>query len=218
MTSGDPKNTRLAGHSAGFTLIEVMGAVAVLGISYVMLATASIQGLQAIGQSQLRIKASLIADQALTELELAAELGQLIEVRTDEYAEDPFVITVDVINMAEFYDGAGTEAESADLIDFLAAEAAGTFAPFRESNWLLGYLREVRIAVVWQERGNEIAVTRTAFIYDQKAFMENEKNSAAEIDPDATAPDTQSSRSSNTRSGPGNSNSTGQDNASETTR
>ena len=63
----------------GFTLLEVLGAVAILGISYMVLATAAIQAMQGIGQSQRRIEASLIADQTLIDVEISTETGQLIE-------------------------------------------------------------------------------------------------------------------------------------------
>lgn len=168
----------------GFTLIEVLGAVAVLGISYMMLATASIRGLRMIGESGRRSDASLLADRLLSEIELKAEIGQLIEVGYEESEEEPFTVIVEIIDLAQEYGSSGTGNASEDLLGFLASEANGPFAEFRDSNWLLGYLREVHISVEWQEGANEIAVTRTSYIYDQRAWSENEQsqNDATQAD------------------------------------
>lgn len=172
----DPPRRRGAMHRRlGFTLIEVLGAVAVLGISYMMLATASIDGLRMIGQSTRRSDASLLADRLLAEIELKAEIGQLIEIGYHESTEEPFTILVEIIDLAEAYGSGSTSNGSDDLLGFLSAEANGPFAEFRDSNWLLGYLREVHISVQWQEGATEITVSRTSYIYDQQAWSEHEQ-------------------------------------------
>jgi len=174
--------TRSRSRQTGFTLIEVLGAVAVMGISYVLLATSAIQSLRFIGESQRRIDASLIADEELAEIELSVELGQLVDLRDEEFEQDPFVVRIEILDMSELY-VADAGGNSPDLIDYLATEAAGPFAEYRNSNWLLGYLREVHISVRWQENADEIEVTRTAFIYDQQAWMEAEGKKIDEQDP-----------------------------------
>ncbi len=160
---------------AGFTLFEVLGAVAIMGISYVMLATIALQSVRAIGESQRRIEASLLADERLAEIELAAEIGQLIEFRDEELDEEPFLVRIEILDMEENYGNTtGHVDDSTDLIGFLAAESIGPFAEHRNSNWLLGYLREVHITVSWMEGIEERALTRTAFIFDQQAWIETE--------------------------------------------
>jgi hypothetical protein len=173
------RKRRLARGASGFTLLEVLGAVAVMGISYALLATVAIESLRSVGDSQRRIDASLLADEKLAEIELAVELGELIELRDEEYDEEPFLVHIEVLDMEELYPPSGGVDESTDLISFLAAEAAGPFAPHRTSNWLLGYLREVHVTVLWVDGANERAVTRSAFIYDQQAWMEAEGERAA---------------------------------------
>lgn len=162
----------------GFTLLEVLGAVAILGISYVMLATASIQGLRAVGESQRRLEASLLADRILTELEIGTETGQLLEPRLETWESEPFEIELEILDLAEIYQGKVENEKSGDLLAFLGEEANGPFAPFRETNLLLGYLREVHIHVRWFEFGNEREVARTAYLYDQQAWIENEQSAA----------------------------------------
>ncbi|MCH7868448.1 MAG: prepilin-type N-terminal cleavage/methylation domain-containing protein [Myxococcales bacterium] len=171
-------HTRLATHhqQIGFTLMEVLGAIAILGISYTMLATSSIDGLRLIGESTRRSDASLLADSLLADIELMAEIGQPIYVGFDELEEEPFTIVVEILDLAEEFAGSSSDVESKDLLEFLAAEANGPFSEFRDSNWLLGYLREVHISVQWQEGAKEITVSRTAYIYDQRAWMETQLN------------------------------------------
>jgi prepilin-type N-terminal cleavage/methylation domain-containing protein len=50
-----------------FTLLEVMAAVALLGILYTVLARVAIEGLRAEGESKRRLEASLLADARLEE-------------------------------------------------------------------------------------------------------------------------------------------------------
>ena len=167
----------------GFTLLEVLGAVAVLGISYMVLATAAIQAMQGIGQSQRRIEASLIADQTLIDVEISTETGQLVEPKLVTWQDSHFEVTLEIIDLSEIHQGKGLQGGGTSLLEFLGKESKGAFAPFRESNLLLGYLREVHITVQWLEGGNELYVTRTAFIYDQQGWIENEQE-AGQAPPD----------------------------------
>ena len=106
----------------------------------------------------------------------------MVDLRDEEFEQDPFVVRIEILDMSELY-VADAGGNSPDLIDYLATEAAGPFAEYRNSNWLLGYLREVHISVRWQENADEIEVTRTAFIYDQQAWMEAEGKKIDEQDP-----------------------------------
>ncbi len=56
-----------------FTLLEVLAAVAILGIVYVVLADVAMQGLFAEGRAKRRLEASLKADLHLSELEVEIE-------------------------------------------------------------------------------------------------------------------------------------------------
>jgi prepilin-type N-terminal cleavage/methylation domain-containing protein len=161
----------------GFTLLEVLGAVAILGITYIMLATSAIQGLRIIGESQRRIEASLLADRTLAQIEMAIEMGQPIEVGLEETEAGPFLVEIEVLDMEEEYSEEVGEDEPQDLLAFLSAESNGPFAPIREVNLLLGYLREVHITVRWKDAADELEVTRTSFVYDQKAASEGQAES-----------------------------------------
>jgi prepilin-type N-terminal cleavage/methylation domain-containing protein len=52
---------------SGFTLIEVLGAVAMLAILYTTLSTVAIRGLRSEGESQRMLEASMLADWELSE-------------------------------------------------------------------------------------------------------------------------------------------------------
>jgi type II secretory pathway pseudopilin PulG len=74
-----------------FTLLEVLAAVAILALVYTVLARVGIQGFRAEGGSDRRLRASLIADQALAQIEEQLEtggappLGEKDAARDDEY-------------------------------------------------------------------------------------------------------------------------------------
>jgi prepilin-type N-terminal cleavage/methylation domain-containing protein len=72
-----------------FTLLEVLAAVAILALVYTVLARVGIQGFRAEGGSDRRLRASLLADQVMAEVEtqlekgVAPELGEKVAPRED---------------------------------------------------------------------------------------------------------------------------------------
>ena len=68
----------------GFTLIEVLGAVALLAILYTTLSTVAIRGLRSEGESQRMLEASMLADWELSEFELELETGAAPEIGITE--------------------------------------------------------------------------------------------------------------------------------------
>jgi prepilin-type N-terminal cleavage/methylation domain-containing protein len=84
----------------GFTLLEVMAAVLVLGMLYAVLANAAMRGLRSEGDSRRRIQASLLADLWLAERELELSLGQIpkegqIQEQVESYVVDVTVAPFD---------------------------------------------------------------------------------------------------------------------------
>ena len=82
--------------SPGFTLLEVLAAVAVLGIVYVVVAQGAIEGLQTQGDAGRRLRASLLADRTLSELELAVAAGAAPEIGETQASEEDFAVVVEV--------------------------------------------------------------------------------------------------------------------------
>jgi hypothetical protein len=79
---------------SGLTLLEVLGAVALLAIVYITLAGAAMEGLRQEGESRRRLEASLLADERMADLELALAAGTLPPIgRSEEQVEAYTVVT-----------------------------------------------------------------------------------------------------------------------------
>ena len=138
---------------AAFTLLEVLAAVAILGVLYVVLADVAIQGLRAEGRSRRRMEASLVADRALSEIETEIEAGGFPELgRLPETEEDLFRIAVEVRPYSIPLLGESAEAGS----DTGSPSEGGTLAS----------LREIELTVTWLDGADEHQVVRTTYAFD----------------------------------------------------
>jgi prepilin-type N-terminal cleavage/methylation domain-containing protein len=138
---------------SAFTLLEVLAAVAILGVLYVVLADVAIQGLRAEGRSQRRMEASLVADRALSEIETEIEAGNVPELgRLPETEEDMFRISVEV------------RPYSIPLLDG-TAEAENDTESLPEAG-VLASLREIALTVTWLDGADEQQVVRTSYAFD----------------------------------------------------
>ena len=163
----------------GFTLLEVLAAVALLGIAYTVLGGAGIQGLQHEGEAERRFRATLLADRVLEGLESGFDLGAAPPLGDDERSEGDFVVTVRVapfevvvpererprgLSRAEDRARGLGEArrDGPDLGPGLLAGEGGQPAP----------LRRVEVVVRWQEGWGEREVRRTTFGLDATAAAE----------------------------------------------
>jgi prepilin-type N-terminal cleavage/methylation domain-containing protein len=145
-------NRRSPSQSA-FTLLEVLAAVAILGVLYVVLADVAIQGLRAEGRSRRRMEASLVADRALSEIESEIEAGGFPELgRLPETEEDMFRIAVEVRPYSIPPLGGTAEAGS----DTGSPPEAGVLAS----------LREIELTVTWLDGEDEQQVVRTTYAFD----------------------------------------------------
>lgn len=154
--------------SRGFTLFEVLAAVAVLGLVYVTLASTAMQGLRAEGEAARRIEASLLADHAMSELELQLAAGTAPEVGVTETESEDGGYRV-VVEVAPYSLDALAAAGAAD------SERGGRPEP-RELPLLVASragadtaLLSLSVAVRWQEGVYEREVRRASFAYDSAA-------------------------------------------------
>jgi len=69
------------------TLIEVMGAVAIVGIWFLVLSSSAIRGVAAQGNTQRLLEASMVADEVLADAETQVVLGLPFELETDAYGD-----------------------------------------------------------------------------------------------------------------------------------
>ena len=148
----------------GFTLLEVLAAVAILGIWFVVLANVAIQGLRAEGENERRIRASLIADRFLTDLELGFDIGELPPETEEEFEEDEFVILVESLPLTGLglAGGAVPAEEDGGLLGLFEGDLSG----------LAPYLYTVRVTVGWTEGATERTVRRTTYYWDSAPLME----------------------------------------------
>jgi len=156
------KNPTERGHrparESAFTLLEVLAAVAILGLWFAVLANVAIQGLRSEGQNERRIRASLIADRVLTDVELGFDLGELPGENVDVQEEEEFTIEVEQLPITGL-ELAGAEGE---LTGLLETEAQGVTAD----------LYTVHVRVSWIEGAQEQAVHRTTYVWDMGPLME----------------------------------------------
>ena len=155
----------------GFTLIEVLGAVAILAILYTTLSTVAIRGLRSEGESRRMLEASLLADWELSEFELELQTGAAPEIGIIEFEEeDGLTVTWEVtpfqtkifktdLEKEQERNAANPAAQTAP-IPAGQAGATDAVAP--------AFLR-VELRVSWLEAGNERSVMRTIFAVDEDA-------------------------------------------------
>ncbi len=156
---------RSTARRSGFTLIEVMAAVAMLGIIITVLADASVQGMMIEGDADRRLRASLVADDALHELEGLLALGQPIPLGTRESEQDEFRIAVTVSPFTP--DAVGLSFDDPEAGPRERGRAGPSFfdAGPRSTPALL--MLDVRVS--WQEGIDEVSVTRSSIGFDKAA-------------------------------------------------
>lgn len=134
----------------GFTLLEVLGAVLVLGMLYSVLAEVAIQGLRAEGESRRRLEASLFADELLSEIEASIVAGDVPPLGVSLEEDEPYVIELEV---SPIDTGAllppGVLGEDETLANLMGAQTD-------ESP-----IREIALTISWWEGDRELSVTRT---------------------------------------------------------
>lgn len=169
-----PERPRRGRRVPGFTLLEVLAAVAVLGLVYSVLATAAIQGLRAEGDAGRRLRASLLADQRITEIEAKVATGQTPEIGESEADEDEFVVRTTVKPLDLEIAETRTSKRARDRLDRTVgagpkptATAGSLVRPAGTSKQSM--LRRIDLSVTWSEGASEQSVERTTYGLDMIA-------------------------------------------------
>lgn len=166
--------------SAGFTLLEVMAALAVLGLVYVVVAQSAMQGLQTEGDAGRRLRASLLADRVLNDLELGLAGGSAPALGELETTEEEFTVLVAV-----------SPFDLGSLLQDATGQEGGLASPTAELDLLqppdrgaAPTLMSIAVRVAWIEGISEQEVTRTSFAFDLEAaapFLEEIQARAQEL-------------------------------------
>lgn len=164
----------------GFTLLEVLAAVAVLALAYSVLAGTAMQGLANEGEAHRRLRASLLADLQLSEIEAALAAGTppapVPETELDDYTLSVEVLPYDLADFATAAQQQVAETRAAPRPPTGgAADAAAAGPPLQLLSAAPGApppLFEVIVHVRWVEGAFEREVTRTTFTADPIAVQQ----------------------------------------------
>ena len=144
------------------TLLEVMAAVALLGIVYTFLAKAATQGVRSEADSRRRMEASLLADATLAEIETRLALGETLQLERTEEENEEFRISVEVTPFELAAELAGKLTGTAPEVP-IAFGAAGAKAP--------SLVQRVEVRVVWDDGIFERSAERVTFAFDTEAVQ-----------------------------------------------
>ncbi len=159
----------------GLTLLEVLGAVALLAILYTALAGSAIEGLRSEGESRRRLEASLLADERLAEIELSLASGVVPPIGSAEEELERFRVVTEVqpLELPPRPESDAARAERTSLAAKRAARIAekdvpSLFAPPRSGTApaLLG----IDVIVRWDDGIFEREVRRTTYALDPTAI------------------------------------------------
>ena len=138
----------------------MLAAVAILGIWFAVLASVAIQGQRSEGENERRMRASLLADRVLTELELGFAAGEFPDEQGEEFEQDEFVVVVEALPLLELDLSSG--GDDGALAGLLESELAGISSD----------LRAIQVDVTWIEGTAERRVSRLAYAWDPTRFNE----------------------------------------------
>jgi prepilin-type N-terminal cleavage/methylation domain-containing protein len=155
----------------GFTLFEVLGAVAILAILYTTLSTVAIRGLRSEGESRRMLEASLLADWELSEFELELQTGAAPEIGTTRSeGEDGFTVTWEVTPFqTKIFKTALEKEQERNAANPTAQTAPAPAGQAGATDAVAPPFLRVELWVSWFEAGNERSVTRTIFAVDEDA-------------------------------------------------
>jgi prepilin-type N-terminal cleavage/methylation domain-containing protein len=143
---------------AGFTLLEVMAAVALLAILYTVLARVAIEGLRGEGESKRRLEAALLADARIAESFTAFSGGFVMpELGHQEMTEGDFTLALDVALFQPPVEWGFDETPDRPP-PLLFASSPGV--PGVQA------LRTVQLEVSWLEGTEKRQVSRTIYLMD----------------------------------------------------
>lgn len=172
------KIKRSGAQNTGFTLVEIMIAIAIMAVGLLSLYTAQGNSLRASGNAENIQIASLLARQIMTEkmLELEKDLlkGSIPEDKEEETGEfDPpftryrwqFSVRKVEIPLAGEIPGAGEQGQGQDTGTAIQAPASAQKSVAQiVTKKISENVREIKVKIIWEELGEELSLTVTTHI------------------------------------------------------
>ena len=158
------RKLRAASASLGFTLLEVLAGVLVLGLLYTVLAEAAMRGLRSEGNDRRRAEAALLADRELAQVEQLLSSGVAVDVGLVEREEPPYLVQIEV--------------QPEDVLALLPQDVREDVARATDRSTPSALhdergesrVRRVSVLVEWDEAGEPDRVQRTTYAYDKAAL------------------------------------------------
>ena len=150
----------------GFTLLEVMAAVLVLGLLYTVLASRALIGLRSEGSDRRRADAEMIADRELATIETDLSSGLPLEDGMVEREQAPFK----VISNVEPFDALALL--PAELYRDIARTTDPKAPSVLHDERGQSRVRKISVVVEWDEAGEPHHVERTTFAFDTSTLAD----------------------------------------------
>jgi len=165
---------------AGFTLFEVLGAVAILAIVYTTLSGVAIHWLRSEGESRRILEASLVADLVISEFELDLDTGVAPEIGITQFEdENGLMLTWEVTPFqTKIFKTAQEQEQERNAKNPTAQPVPIPTAQTVAEDALAPPFLQVELRVAWLEAGVERSVTRTLFAVDEDAAAKFAASSA----------------------------------------
>lgn len=165
MRSNEARPRRSRGSASrprrGFTLIEVLAAAIIMAMFYGVLSAKGVEGFVLEGDADRRLRASLVADRWLADLETEVAQGAAPPTGTREVDSDGYRVRIEVEPFvlpmeALLPERPGNPRRPADARSLLSPEASRGPPP----------LRSLAVTVSWNDGLAEHAVHRNTFLLD----------------------------------------------------
>jgi len=144
-----------------FTLLEVLAAVAFVGLVFTALSRSATIGIISEGNNRRRMEAALLADSAMMEIELGLQASELPADGTTEEEVDDFRIVTEVMLWTP-------PPELVEAMDEVAPDGTVVFGSRKPDD--PGLVYEIAVRVEWFDGIEENLIERVTLAVDTKAI------------------------------------------------
>ncbi len=167
--------TKSRSRTAGFSLLEVLAAVAFLGLWFSVIVGSAMQAMRGEERAERRMVAGLLADERMADIEIGLATGAVPEIGTEEEDENEDGIRLEIEtreleldpkafrpDAAEEDDHFNPEASDINLNTVLAPSTAQSDPP----------LLSIEVRAYWTSGVHEEYATRTTYAFNTEAVSD----------------------------------------------